>query len=50
VTLEVTPSEAEVVEAYRSLVRNGFSLTLRGRGDTKIVETPTYAIADLGRR
>jgi len=50
VTLEVTPSEAEVIEAHRAIVRSGFSLSLRGRGDTETVVTPTFPVAEVGRR
>jgi Flp pilus assembly protein CpaB len=47
VTIEVTPEEAEVVEWYRAVVRNGFSLALRPRGDRDIVETRSYPFADI---
>jgi pilus assembly protein CpaB len=50
VTLEVTPSEAEMIEAYRSMVRQGFALSLRPRGDLEPVRTPGYAVSDLGRQ
>lgn len=50
VTLEVTPAEAEIIEAYRSLIRNGFSLSLRRRGDLELVKTPTFPIGDLGKQ
>ncbi len=49
VTLEVTPSEAEAIEAYRSQVRDGFSLSLRPRGDLEPVKTAGYPISDLGK-
>jgi len=50
VTLEVTPAEAEILEAHRSLVRTGFSLTLRSRGALEPVKTPTYPITEVGLR
>jgi Flp pilus assembly protein CpaB len=50
VTLEVTPEEAEVLEAYRMMVKGGFSLSLRPRGDLEKVETPSYPITDLTRQ
>jgi Flp pilus assembly protein CpaB len=50
VTLELTPAEAEMVEAYRSVIRNGFSLSLRGKGDTAEVQTPSYSLVGMGRR
>jgi len=49
VTLEVTPAEAEMLEAYRGVVRTGFSLALRGRGDLETVTTPTFQITETGR-
>ena len=50
VTLEVTPAEAEILEAHRSLVRSGFSLSLRPRGELATVKTPTYPISELGKQ
>jgi len=50
VTLEVTPAEAEMLEAYRAVVRNGFSLSLRGRGDLETVQTPSYQLLGLSRK
>lgn len=49
VTLEVTPAEAEALEAYRAQVRTGFSLALRPRGDVQTVQTPGYPVSELGR-
>jgi Flp pilus assembly protein CpaB len=48
VTIEVTPAEAELVEAYRAIARDGFSLALRPKGDMQQVTTPGYQIANLG--
>jgi len=48
VTLEVTPAEAEVIEAYRAIVREGFALSLRPKGDVARIRTPGYPVADLG--
>jgi Flp pilus assembly protein CpaB len=39
VTLEVTPQEAAFIESCRSKLQNGFTLTLRGRGDLAQVMT-----------
>jgi Flp pilus assembly protein CpaB len=50
VTLEVTPAEAEVIEAYRGIVREGFSLALRPKGDRETVTTPGYSVTEIGRR
>ncbi len=50
VTLEVTPAEAEIMEAYRALVKTGFSLSLRAKGDTQSVTTPSYPVSDIGIR
>jgi Flp pilus assembly protein CpaB len=50
VTLEVTPAEAELIEAYRGLVRSGFSLALRPRGELDLVKTPTFPITELAKR
>ncbi|MGH9384803.1 MAG: Flp pilus assembly protein CpaB [Vicinamibacterales bacterium] len=44
VTLEVTPAEAELLEAYRPVVRTGFSLALRPRGELEQVKTPTFQV------
>jgi Flp pilus assembly protein CpaB len=49
VTLEVTPAEAEQLEAFRGIVRTGFSLALRPRGDVQAVQTPGYPISALTR-
>jgi Flp pilus assembly protein CpaB len=48
VTLEVTPAEAEVIEAYRAIVREGFALALRPKGDQQPVSTPGYPVTQLG--
>jgi len=50
VSLEVTPAEAEILEAYRGIVRSGFSLSLRGRGDLQQVTTPSFPVSELGKR
>jgi Flp pilus assembly protein CpaB len=50
VTLEVTPAEAEIIEAYRSILRNGFTLSLRGRGDLEILRTPNVELAGKARK
>jgi Flp pilus assembly protein CpaB len=50
VTLEVTPAEAEVIEAYRAIVREGFALSLRPKGDLQAVKTPGYPVTQLGTR
>lgn len=50
VTLEVTPLEAETLEAYRGILRNGFTLTLRGKGDLEVVQTPDVNLAGKSRR
>ncbi len=47
VTLEVTPAEAERLEAYRTVARTGFSLALRPPGDLQPVQTPGYPISAL---
>jgi len=39
-----------VLEAYRMMVKGGFSLSLRPRGDLEKVETPSYPITDLTRQ
>jgi Flp pilus assembly protein CpaB len=49
VTLEVTPAEAEAIEAFRAIVRTGFSLALRPDGDLQAVQTPGYPISAVGR-
>ncbi len=46
VTLEVTPGQAEVLEAYRGIVRTGFSLSLRPRGELDVVQTPTFLVSE----
>jgi Flp pilus assembly protein CpaB len=50
VTLEVTPSEAEIIEANRSQARSGFTLSLRGRGDMEHVQTPSVPLGEMGKR
>jgi Flp pilus assembly protein CpaB len=50
VTLEVTPAEAEQLEAYRAQVKEGFSLALRPKGELQAVTTPGVPIGDLGTR
>jgi len=45
VTLEVTPAEAEMVEAYRTLVSNGFMLSLRNPGDTAAIRSTGFQIS-----
>jgi pilus assembly protein CpaB len=50
ITLEVTPAEAEAIEAFRTQVRDGFALSLRPKGDVEVVTTPGYPITELGRR
>jgi Flp pilus assembly protein CpaB len=50
VTLEVTPAEAEQLEAYRSQVKEGFALALRPKGELQAVTTPGVPVSDLGTR
>jgi len=50
VTLEVTPAEAEIVEANRGLARSGFTLSLRGKGDLEQVQTPSVPLAEMGKK
>jgi Flp pilus assembly protein CpaB len=45
VTLEVSPAEAELIEGYRTLTRDGFSLALRGANDAAPVSTAGFAVA-----
>jgi Flp pilus assembly protein CpaB len=44
VTLEVSPAEAEMIEGYRNIARDGFSLALRGAADTSAVATSGFGI------
>ena len=40
VTLEVTPTEAQQLEVYRTVVSDGFLLSLRPEGEAELVNTP----------
>jgi Flp pilus assembly protein CpaB len=45
VTLEVSPAEAEMIEGYRSIARDGFSLALRATNDLGAVTTAGFGVA-----
>jgi Flp pilus assembly protein CpaB len=47
VTIEVTPEEAEMVEGYRNLVRDGFSLALRNPKDAATAQTSGFPVGRL---
>jgi Flp pilus assembly protein CpaB len=49
ITLEVTPAEAEAIEAFRTQVRDGFALSLRPKGDVEVIRSPSWADADAVR-